>query len=650
MLLAVVLSFLAVTLYSVATGRCTPPPPKEKAPVEDQEGEPRAGEPGAGEPAVGQPAPPTPTAEPAPSAPAPATDEEGPQKDHVPEQVLHVVETPELEIGFTSLGGAIQWIRLRHAFEIDKETPLDIVVPVANDLLMGQVDDTWLEPRDGAPGRADRKNDPAGPMRRWFWTRDEAAEAATPEPDVIYTFTTAGNRVWEKQWVLPEEEGRYDIHLRLSYRPPDGGVDAPALPLKVLVTSGVLREPPTGASFLYPNSAILRLSNMDEAVQMPWGIPVPEPDVNRADLRILGARTHYFLSAFYAADARVTRPKIQRWWATGEEADERPAMEEHIAAFFLEKRDRDWLVDEALAARIKVGVQELLFDWLVVDVPAKPGGFIDLALYVGPIDRHVLDQEVYSALEPVIEYRAAFDFLANALLAIYDFFRHLLGNAGVAVILMTLVVRGLMMPISIRNQLSMRRYSRKIAKIKPKLDALKQKFTNPKRLREEQSKLYREHGVGFPAGCLMLLIQLPIFFALFSSLRSEYTLRNSVFLWIGDLGGPDRLVDFGTTILDIGILTIFSINLLPLLMVGLSIWQQRMMPKPADEQQAQQMRMMKWLPIVFAVILYNYTAALALYMVFSSAMAIVESRLVRRKDADGPAPDAWPKAPEPATP
>ncbi len=50
-------------------------------------------------------------------------------------------------------------------------------------------------------------------------------------------------------------------------------------------------------------------------------------------------------------------------------------------------------------------------------------------------------------------------------------------------------------------------------------------------------------------------------------------------------------------------------------MVVLSIWQQRMMPKPADEQQAQQMRMMKWMPIIFAVILYNYTAALALYMV-----------------------------------
>ena len=169
-----------------------------------------------------------------------------------------------------------------------------------------------------------------------------------------------------------------------------------------------------------------------------------------------------------------------------------------------------------------------------------------------------------------------------------------------------------------------------------------------KKLREEQAKLYREHGIGFPTGCLMLFVQMPIFFALFSSLRTEYSLRNQAFLWIQDLGGPDKLIDFGHTIFDIWIIAVFSLNILPLLMVSLSIWQQRMMPKPADEQQAQQMRMMKWLPIVFAVILYNYTAALALYMVLSSTVAIAESRIVRYKDSkndeEGGAGGAWPGA------
>ena len=207
----------------------------------------------------------------------------------------------------------------------------------------------------------------------------------------------------------------------------------------------------------------------------------------------------------------------------------------------------------------------------------------------------------------------------------------------------TMGVRGLMMPLSIKNQLSMRQYSRKIAKLKPELDKLKKKYgNNAQKMREHQSKLYREHGVGFPTGCIMMVVQIPIFFALFSSLRAEYSLRNEAFLWVRDLGAPDKLIDFGKTVADLGVLQIFSLNILPLLMVGLSLWQQRLMPKPADEQQAQQMRMMKWLPIVFAVILYNYTAALALYMVLSSALSIIEGKIVRKKDPTPNAPGAAP--------
>ena len=67
--------------------------------------------------------------------------------------------------------------------------------------------------------------------------------------------------------------------------------------------------------------------------------------------------------------------------------------------------------------------------------------------------------------------------------------------------------------------------------------------------------------------------------------------------------------------------------------MGLAIYQQRLMPKPSDEQQAQQMKMAKWMAIIFPVLLYNYTAALALYMCCSSIIAIIESRIVRTKDA-----------------
>jgi YidC/Oxa1 family membrane protein insertase len=183
----------------------------------------------------------------------------------------------------------------------------------------------------------------------------------------------------------------------------------------------------------------------------------------------------------------------------------------------------------------------------------------------------------------------------------------------------------------------MRSYGRKIQKIKPKVVDLQRRFANnPRKLREEQMKLYREHGIGFPMGCLMLLIQIPIFFALFSCLRAEYTLRNSAFVWIPDLSGPDRLFDLGFSfeipLIGAAMGPISSLNLLPILYLVLTFWQQRMMPKPMDEQQAQQMKMMKWLPIFFAVLLYNYTAALALYMIVSSLVAVAESKVVKRLD------------------
>ena len=231
------------------------------------------------------------------------------------------------------------------------------------------------------------------------------------------------------------------------------------------------------------------------------------------------------------------------------------------------------------------------------------------------------------------------DWLARLLLWIFDLFRGLTGSTGLAVILMTLTVRGGLMPLSIRNQLSMRRHGRKVAKLKPKLEALKARFANdPRRFREEQVKLFREHGIGFPMGCVMMLLQIPIFFALFASLRIEFDLRHEVFAWIRDLSGPDRLVDFGLAkgLSLIGIPPgggILGLNLLPLLYMGLAIYQQRLMPKAMDEQQAQQMKMAKWMAIIFPVLLYNYTAALALYMCISSIIAIVESRVVRAADA-----------------
>jgi YidC/Oxa1 family membrane protein insertase len=629
MLLAIVLSVLVVMLYSAMTGQCTPPPPKNPkgtktttqgaehptAPEPPTEGTEEGPEKGENAPPVVPPPPP----------------ETGAQKDVVLQPPGHL-ENEELDVVTTSRGAGIESVRLKHALSYDRKTPFDLVVPFLYDKLLGQVDDSLLEPPEGqAPGGADRRDLPAGPLRTLNWTLDEKAAEATPENDVVYVYRTGAGATYRKRYIVAKGEGRFDVKERLTYQPPPGS-DAKGTRLKVLVSAGLLREGSTGARYLYPNTALVRLSNMSEPHKDGRGLPdTAEP--NDALLEFLGTRSHYFLLAFYSEGPRPMRPTVIRWWGTGEDASRRKTMEENAKTFFAEKRHMVAAKATPLSERIVKGVASSFYEWMTIEVPAGAEEKVEIPIYMGPIDRHVLAEDEYRAVKPVIAYPFAPDIVADALLGIYDVFRALLGSTGLAVILMTLLVRGLMMPLSIRNQLGMRQYGRKMAKIKPKREALKKKYANnPRRLREEEAKLLREHGIGLPTGCLMMVIQVPVFFALFSCLRAEYTLRNQSFLWIRDLSGPDRLIDFGSTI-NIGPLSIFSLNLLPLLMIGLSIWQQRLMPKPVDDQQAQQMRMMKWMPVLFAVILYNYTAALALYMVFSSVVAITESRIVRRKDA-----------------
>ena len=666
MLMAVVLSFLAVTSWSAITGGCQPP--KRKPVPADDAGQPPAdaGDPtdggatdaGAGDAGTEDTAG-TDGADPSgsngPRRPVPRPDTPaGPHAHDDVEATEATLTSDELEVGFTSQGGGVTFVRLRNVFEDDGKTPMDLVVPADPLMLFGQSDTTHLRPT-AAPGGVDRKNEPAGPMRRLHWKLEEQSSDA-----VAYSFTDGGV-TWQKTWTLASGKDRFGLRLDLrAWRSPEAAEETDptaTASLKLLASSGQLREVFRGV-FGNPNTALVfRTGDSEVDESGTFGVaPVEMPVRGAQRLRLFGTRSTYFLVTYYADVANDVSAPVSLLWATGEQGDQRGVMEDRLQSWYAAERDlaadaSGALKDKDMAGRIHEGVKQMLHAWMVLDVPvaarkqdAEP---TRLDFFAGPMDRAVLGADTYRPLTPVLTYPSAPDFVAKVLLWIYDLWRGLTGSAGVAVILMTLCVRGGLMPLSIRNQLSMRAYGRKVAKIKPKLTAIQEKYAkNPKRLREEQMKLYRENGVGFPSGCVMMLVQIPIFFALFSALRVEYSIRGESFLWIKDLAGPDRLIDFGKPLLgiDLGMFRLDALNILPIAMVALSIWHTRSMPKPADEQQAQQMKMMKWLPIFFAFILYNYTAALALYMVFSSAIALVEAKIVRAKDDADAAADAEPTA------
>lgn len=288
------------------------------------------------------------------------------------------------------------------------------------------------------------------------------------------------------------------------------------------------------------------------------------------------------------------------------------------------------------------GAKESFRDFMVEGVLALTtpiqgaSSAVEFECYYGPKSERWLDQD--GPFVPIMqqvqqEDLGFFATIAKVILGFLDFLHGVVGNWGVAIIILTLCVRSLLFPLNRRMQTSMARHATKMKRVQPKIDAIKKKYENdPKRLRQEQARIFQEEGAMPPiGGCLPVFLQIPIFFGLFNALRVSFDLRQEPFFgWIKDLSQPDQLmrIDLPFPIIE----QIEYLNLLPILMVVLWVGQQKVVPKPAtDNEQARQMqKMMMWMPIMFGVFLYNYAAGLSLYMITTSAFGIMEYTVIRR--------------------
>ncbi len=287
----------------------------------------------------------------------------------------------------------------------------------------------------------------------------------------------------------------------------------------------------------------------------------------------------------------------------------------------------------------------------------------DLGVYAGPLERTILlDEQPYAAMNlgGLITYVmnscctvCTFAWLANMLVVFLAFIHNYIAfDWAISIILLVVVVRFLLHPLTRRAQIQMSRFGKGMADLKPELEALQKKFRDdPKKLQQEQLRLYREKGVN-PAGCLggMLptFLQMPIWIALYAMLFFAFELRQQpaffgVFQlaggwgFLGDLSAPDGFVMFPQAI-DLWLFTLRGINLLPLMM-GLVFWfQQKYMAPPTSatltEEQQQQQKIMKVMMVVmFPLMLYAAPSGLTLYILTSSCIGIVESRAIRRRIA-----------------
>jgi YidC/Oxa1 family membrane protein insertase len=209
--------------------------------------------------------------------------------------------------------------------------------------------------------------------------------------------------------------------------------------------------------------------------------------------------------------------------------------------------------------------------------------------------------------------------LMTALLQMLNFFHALVGNYGVAILLLTVVVRLVLYPLTHHQMKIMAHTQREMARIKPFIDEVREKHKgDPAKIQRETMAVYREHGVNPFAGlkgCLPLLLQTPIFFALFIMLRSSIELRGASWLWIEDLSDPDAL--FPAPWLEqmpfLGAFFGPTFNLLPVLM-AVTPWASMRLSSTQASDPNQRM-MMNFMPIMLTVMLFRAPAGLMIYWV-----------------------------------
>jgi YidC/Oxa1 family membrane protein insertase len=203
--------------------------------------------------------------------------------------------------------------------------------------------------------------------------------------------------------------------------------------------------------------------------------------------------------------------------------------------------------------------------------------------------------------------------VSELLLSVMIMLHGLVKNYGLAIIIMTLIIRSALWPLQNAATKSMR----KMAKLSPIMNELRDKYKDdPQRLNQETMKLYKEYGVNPFGGCLPMLVQIPIFFGFYGMLDKAIELRNSSFLWVRDLSQPDTVFHVA------GI----PINVLPLVMAATQLWQMHITPKTGDPAQQ---RMFLFMPLIFLFICYNYASGLALYWTVQNLFFVAQMYLTR---------------------
>ncbi len=245
-------------------------------------------------------------------------------------------------------------------------------------------------------------------------------------------------------------------------------------------------------------------------------------------------------------------------------------------------------------------------------------------IYLGPQETKFITS-VNPEWAAIVNF-GTFDIISQVLLKLLEIFHGIARNWGLAIIILSIAIYFALYPLSLKQMRSMK----EMQVLQPRIEELRKTHKdNPQKLNKEIMELYREHKVNPLGGCLPLLLQMPIFFALYQALMRSISLKGAAFLWIKDLSEPDRLFILPTSLPILG----NEFNLLPILMmIGMFIQQKLTMNAGAGGDKEQQKIMLIVFPLIFGFIFYRMPAGLVLYwFVNSTLMLIFQFKISRAK-------------------
>lgn len=255
-----------------------------------------------------------------------------------------------------------------------------------------------------------------------------------------------------------------------------------------------------------------------------------------------------------------------------------------------------------------------------VNVAPKDTIKITTNLFAGPRDQDILNTaaQKIAGIDETIDY-GWFWFLARPMLWALNALNAIVMNYGVAIIMLTLILRLLMWPLTRKSYTSMMA----MQKMQPEMARIQKLYANDKaRMQMEMMRLYQTHKTSPMSGCLPMLIQIPIFFALYKALLISVQMRSAHFLWISDLAAMDPYF------------------ILPILMGATMWWQQKLQTASnanatagANDAVAQTQKVMKFMPLLFTVMFAWMPAGLVLYWTVSNLFGIAQMYIIRRRSA-----------------